>query len=141
MQDNDNQKKIIDVDYVKEESIEDGYKAGTYTEANTYDRTQPLPPVQDSKGMYNDYGSYYDKPEDRTGEGYGIASLVLGIIGILCTCCLPILGLIPCVLAIIFGGVGMKAINRGLAIAGLSLGIVGLLPQLFFLALMLNVGF
>lgn len=93
------------------------------------------------RGMYKDYGSYYEKPEDKTGEGYGIASLVFGCIAILGVCFLPIVGMIPSILAIIFGVLGLKAINRGLAIAGLSLGIVTLLPQLFLFILFISRGF
>ena len=50
---------------------------------------------QNKHETFSNYGEYYDQPEDKTGEGFGIASLVLGIIGVFGTCCLPIIGLIP----------------------------------------------
>jgi hypothetical protein len=58
------------------------------------------------------------------------ASLVLGILGLF----LPILG----VLALIFGGIGISKANqgatgKGLAIAGLVLGIIGTLVLLYML--------
>lgn len=95
---------------------------------------------KNSRGMYKNYGGYYDKPEDKTGEGLGIASLVLGCVSLLTLCCLPIVGMIPSILAIVFGALGLKAINRGMAVAGLALGIVTLLPQLFLLALFIGRG-
>ena len=92
----------------------------------------------DSRGMYKAYGNYYDQPEDKSYEGFGIASMVLGIVAVCCTCCLPIVGMIPAILAIIFGAIGFKAINRGMAIAGFALGIVSILPQLLLVLLMVK---
>lgn len=140
MSDTNNDKKIIDVDIIKEEGTEEGYKEGSYGKEGVHNRKQPMAPIEDARGMYTSYGEYYDKPVDKTGEGYGITSLVFGIISILCTCCLPIVGLIPCVLAIVFGAIGLKAINRGIAIAGLALGIVSLLPQLLLLVMLITSG-
>ncbi|WP_100446934.1 DUF1707 and DUF4190 domain-containing protein [Glycomyces xiaoerkulensis] len=67
------------------------------------------------------YGAY---PPGRPPEnGFGVAGLVLGIIGV---CCLPC-----AILGIIFGALGLgkanrgEADNRGMAMAGLVLGIVG----------------
>jgi hypothetical protein len=59
------------------------------------------------------------------------ASLVLGILGFF----LPILS----VLALIFGGIGMSKANqgangRGMAVAGLVLGILGTLALLYVLS-------
>lgn len=64
-------------------------------------------------------------------NGMGTAALVLGIVGIVLMCAYGI-GLIPSVLAIIFGKIGMTkadqgvANNRGSAKAGFILGIVGI---------------
>ena len=63
----------------------------------------------------------------------GIAALVLGIIGVL-GCCSFILP----VLAIIFGWLGMQraqaglATNKGMAMAGLILGIVGVVISVIY---------
>jgi len=70
-------------------------------------------------------------------SGYAVAALVLGIIGILggwCTFALP------CILAVIFGHAGLNDTKtnakqgRGMAVAGLVLGYVCLVPAalLFF---------
>lgn len=63
-------------------------------------------------------------------NGIATASLVLGILALF----LPILG----ILAVIFGGIGISKANqgasgKGLAIAGLVLGIVGTLALLYVL--------
>jgi apolipoprotein N-acyltransferase len=57
----------------------------------------------------------------------GIAALVLGIIGLLISF-IPFIGMyaLPLtVLALIFGALGMRKKPRGLAIAGLVLGLLG----------------
>jgi hypothetical protein len=65
-----------------------------------------------------------------TSNGFAVASLVLGIVGIVLSLTLRI-GLICDVLAIVFGALGYRraregAPNGGLAKAGMILGIVGL---------------
>jgi hypothetical protein len=69
-------------------------------------------------------------PIQRSSNGMATASLVLGILGFF----LPILS----ILALIFGGIGISKANqgaagKGLAIAGLVLGIVGTLALLYVL--------
>ena len=68
-------------------------------------------------------------------NGLATASLVLGILGI---ALFWFLGFIMSILAIVFGGVGLSrakagAPGKGVAIAGLTLGIVGLLLPLLVL--------
>jgi len=56
--------------------------------------------------------------------GFGITALVLGIVAIF-LCWIPIVGLIPPILALIFGGVGIFLQNgRSMAVAGLVLGLI-----------------
>lgn len=68
-------------------------------------------------------------------SGAATASLVLGIVGITFGWCL--LG-IPCILAVIFGHVGLAATRdnqrsgRGLAVAGLVLGYICVVPMIVF---------
>ncbi len=64
---------------------------------------------------------------DRQNDGFSIASLILGIIGLLCACCGC--GFIFNILAIIFGwisGRNSDGQKSKLAFAGIILGIVGL---------------
>lgn len=55
---------------------------------------------------------------------WGVASLILGIVGLLLVM-LPYIGLIYSILALIFQGVQRKYNPTGLATAGLVLGILG----------------
>jgi hypothetical protein len=66
----------------------------------------------------------------QTSNGFAVASLVLGIVGVVLSLTLRV-GLICDVLAIVFGALGYRraregAPNGGLAKAGMILGIVGL---------------
>lgn len=56
--------------------------------------------------------------------GFGVTALVLGIVAIF-LCWIPIFGLILPILALVFGGIGIYLQNgKGMAVAGLVLGIV-----------------
>lgn len=80
-------------------------------------------------------------PESRAYKGFGIASLVLGILSV-CTCCcccgIFFLPLICGILAIVFAVISMKkAPDRkmpGIAVAGIVLGAVGILLSLLLFA-------
>lgn len=79
---------------------------------------------------------YPPQPLPRQGNGMAVAGMVLGIVGA-CAGLIPLLFWVafPCgVLAVIFGAVGRRraaetpgAPGRGMAMAGLVLGIVALL--------------
>jgi hypothetical protein len=58
--------------------------------------------------------------------GKAIASLVLGILGLVCWC-LPILGLPMTIVGLVLGFKGQRSPNHGLAIAGLVLNTIGLM--------------
>ncbi len=72
-------------------------------------------------------------------NGFGVAALVLGIIGAVFSW-IPVLGGILAVLAIVFGALGFHrartgtATNLGVAIAGLVLGAVALVIQIIVIA-------
>ena len=68
-------------------------------------------------------------------KGFAIASLVLGIISIpfVCWGCI---GLICGILGLVFGILGLKSTKRGLAIAGIVTGTIGL----FICLIMIVVG-
>ena len=68
-------------------------------------------------------------PVSADGPGWGIAALCCGILGI----AFPPLG----ILAIVFGAIGMKNSGRGMAIAGLVLGIIEVLFMLVYVLLLL----
>jgi len=78
-----------------------------------------------------------EKEPKAKASGRSIASTILGIASIV-----PCIGFITCLLAMIFGGLEMKAIKegrsspkgRGFALAGLITGIVGLVVQFMIIA-------
>lgn len=101
--------------------------------------------------MYNMNGQYpnyqynnYHNPPPQGSAGFGIASLVLGIISLTFACCIPIIPAILGFIGLILGSVGIKkgGAGRGMAIAGLVLSIistiigVGIILLLFVPALM-----
>lgn len=96
-----------------------GYQPSSYYPPTSDYGIPPYPPVAPTASQ-------------RT-SGFAIASLVLGILG-----CTPVwIGFVLCVLAIVFGGIGISktgpggAGGRGLAIAGLILGCLFLIPAAF----------
>ncbi len=75
-----------------------------------------------------------DNTSDKKNDGFSIASLILGIVGILCGCCGC--GFLFNVLAIIFGCVSKKNFEgkkSTLAIVGLVLGVVGLVISIIMI--------
>lgn len=66
-------------------------------------------------------------PQKQT-NGFAIASMVLGIISVLC-CCIGYISIILGILAIVFFAIDRKTNGKsnGMAIAGLILGIFGIL--------------
>ncbi len=91
----------------------------------------PPPPAYGGAPVYAGQG--YGAPPAAGTNGMAIASLVLGIIGVIS--CGYTFFVAP-VLAIIFGVIGRRQIRErgqqgnGLAIAGLSLGIIGVVISL-----------
>lgn len=66
-----------------------------------------------------------DQAQQPVGEGKAVASLVLGIVGMLFWL-LPILGLPVTVVGVAMGVKGREGSRRGMATAGLVLSIIGL---------------
>ena len=85
---------------------------------------------EDNEDDYEDRPSRRRRSQQGGGQGLGIASLVLGILGLLlaivmCWCC-PLVGLPLPVIAIITGVMGLKTPGKGMAIGGIVTGGVGL---------------
>jgi hypothetical protein len=85
-----------------------------------------------------------DGPALRPGVGYGITSMVCGILSLLTSCLslIPYAGVVFLgmqvilgIVAICFGAAGLKTQGRGMAIAGLVTGIIGV--ALFVLLLVI----
>lgn len=70
--------------------------------------------------------------ESKGGAGLAIASMVLGIVSLVFSCCFPYLS-IPCaVIGVILAAINMGGHRdgRGMAIAGLVCSIISLVPTL-----------
>ncbi len=85
----------------------------------------------------------YGYPQSSSGtNGLGVAGFVCGLVGLIFFW-IPFLGIILALLGVTMGGIGMQQAKRtnsapGLAIAGLVLGIVALIPAVVVLAAVLS---
>lgn len=85
-----------------------------------------------SSGNAYQYGNYqtsqyYAPPEKTSKDTCALISMILGIVSLV-LCCSPVIGVILGIAAIVLGIIGLKAPQRkGMAIAGLAVGIIGLL--------------
>ncbi|WP_157930611.1 DUF4190 domain-containing protein [Glycomyces xiaoerkulensis] len=99
---------------------------------------QPQQPYGQQPGMPPQYGGM---PPQEPPKGQAIASMVLGICGAALVC-IPFVNLALGIIAAALGGVALKKVNagqaggRGMAIAGLVLGII--VCGLFALGLILR---
>ncbi|WP_328942293.1 DUF4190 domain-containing protein [Streptomyces sp. NBC_00250] len=108
----------------------------------------PTAPTPAASGYgYSGYpaaGGYGGQPgwQQSPSNGMGTAAMVLGIISV-AGFCLWGLGTILGILALIFGIIGLKkagrgeATNRGMAVAGIVLGAIGLLISAVFLGFLI----
>ncbi|MDY3559827.1 DUF4190 domain-containing protein [Gemmata sp. JC673] len=75
----------------------------------------------------DDDDDYRPRRRSQGGNGQAVTALVLGILS-LPLCCCPLVGIATSIGAITTGSLGMKkAENKGMAVAGLVLGIIGLI--------------
>lgn len=80
------------------------------------------------------------KNEKNSKKGFCVAALVLGIISLLLFCIWVIS--IPCaILAVIFGIIGIKSIDKGMAIAGLVTGLISLSTTFIVFMSFISLGF
>lgn len=82
------------------------------------------------RDRYDDRDDDYDRPRgrrpyaDQESTGFAVASLVLGILSVVLFCIWFVS--IPCgILAIIFGTIDRSRSGKGMAIAGLTMGVIG----------------
>lgn len=101
----------------------------------------------DGNNMNYQNNTYQQPAPAQPGKGFGIASMVLGIIALLVTllsCCLPFLlilsGLLG-LLSIVFGIIAIaKKRGKGMGIAGLICSVVGLLLAIVILIFSILMG-
>lgn len=85
------------------------------------------------------YNNYYSTPNtpltNNNSNGFGIASLILGICSIAICCCYGV-GAIPAIIGLILGILQNKKNANGIATAGIVLGIIGILLNAVYLIYM-----
>ena len=91
---------------------------------------------QNGENNYQDYTAQYASVE---GQPYGqnqrgnstnamqIASLVLGIIGMLTCCCYGVVGLVLGIMGLVFAIIGNKSSRSGVGVAGLVCSIIAVI--------------
>lgn len=98
------------------------------------DQTQPAPIQQPQGGLQvptqpvyapNQTPVYSPVAQGTDRKGLATAALVLGIVGIPLACC-AYLAIIPGLLGVIFGILGIKSSKKGMAIAGIICGLVAI---------------
>src|SRR4030042_3864589 len=100
------------------------------------------PGIEQPHQQNQNYRSFPIAPSRRT-DGFCVAALVLGILAWV----IPFAGILLAILAIIFGSIGIKRVNRnpnfltgtGLAVAGLVLGVVGIGIAILFISIFVQV--
>ena len=143
------EKNTADNPYYTNTSYGNGGTNYNYGQANDsagYNYGQPNGSAEYNYGQSNGSAEYnYGQPAGRYGsnksesEGFGIASLVLGIITVLlfCTCISWITG----ILAIIFGIIQLvKGNKKGMAIVGLITGGIGFIASVILYILIFFTG-
>lgn len=88
--------------------------------------------------LYNGHPSYqplsYQPLPTEPGKGMAVAGLTLGIISLVIAF-VPVFGIIPPVLGIIFSAVGMRSVTRhGQAVAGLVCSLIAVFLSLLMIA-------
>lgn len=83
------------------------------------------------------YGYGYPQQPSSSTNGLGVAGFVCGLLGLVFFW-IPFVGIVLAILGVIMGAAGMTQARRvhnsaGLAIAGLVLGIIALIPAIIFL--------
>lgn len=85
------------------------------------------------------YNNYYSTPNtpltNNNSNGFGIASLILGICSIAICCCYGV-GVVPAIIGLILGILQNKKNANGIATAGIILGIIGILLNAVYLIYM-----
>lgn len=112
--------------------------------SNTANQQQPnfsgqsyqQPTADSSSYPYNNYYSTPNTPlTNNNSNGFGIASLILGICSIAICCCYGV-GAIPAIIGLILGILQNKKNANGIATAGIVLGIIGILLNAVYLIYM-----
>ena len=82
-----------------------------------------------------DNQNYNQMPTKQGGAGFAIASMVLGIIALVFSCCFYFISLPCAVIGLILGAVALakKTEGKGMAIAGLVCSIISVVPAVMII--------
>ncbi len=114
--------------------------AANQQQPNFSGQFQQQPTAGQSPYNYNYNNNAYSTPNtpltNNNSNGFGIASLILGICSIAICCCYGV-GAIPAIIGLILGIRQNKKNANGIATAGIVLGIIGILLNVVYLIYMI----
>ncbi len=120
------------------EEIKKEASAQEIVKKETVNVVQNNQPINNSKQNTNNMEN--DKKQVNDKKGFSIAALVLGIVAIVLSCIWYIS--IPCaILAIVFGILGIKSSKKGMSIAGITTGAIGMFICIAILIVLMIFGF
>lgn len=118
-----------------------GYEAPRYYNNRREDpgRVEPETSHEYQENGYTyrySHGGMTPDPEPKPGDrrGMAIASLILGIISLVC-CCMPVIAIGTGLVAIILGALSATSSGQGMAVAGIVLGVIGCVMGIGYLIL------
>lgn len=118
-----------------------------FASADPFASTDPFGSEDPFASMDNGYtrvtnnGSYVQPPREQENQGFAIASMVLGIISLVC-CCLGWISAIMAILSIIFGVITLvkKKPGKGMAIAGIICSSFAIVIYIVLVVISLAIG-
>jgi len=82
-----------------------------------------------------------ENKKEQASKGFGIASLVVGILGLVMFL-MPYIAIFLSIMAVVFSAIQSKKLKTGLATAGLVTGIIGIVfNSLILIFMMIFIGF
>ena len=115
--------------------------AANQQQPNFSGQFQQQPTANQAPYIYNNNNNYSTPntpltDKNNNSNGFGIASLILGICSIAICCCYGV-GAVPAIIGLILGILQNKKNANGIATAGIVLGIIGILLNAVYLIYML----
>jgi hypothetical protein len=99
-----------------------------------YYGNEPLQPIY----APNQAPVYYAGPGGKDRKGFAKAAMILGIVGVPLACC-AYFAIVPGILGVIFGILGIKSSKRGMAIAGIVIGALAIIAGVAMTMLSLDI--
>ena len=106
----------------------------------------PNPNYYGPQNPYQNQGGYvqppYGVPQNEGSAGMAVASMVLGLLAIILSCCLYPVAFLLALIGLILGAVAIKkdTPGKGMAIAGLVLSLISIAIAVLFIVLVASAG-